>query len=102
MTQNIDFYPQNWRELAFAVKEANGWRCGACDRQCRRPGEFWLGWEYELTVAHLGHDYEAEIVQVAPMCRRCHFRYDAPHSWRARHRHRRYRRRLAGQLEIFR
>lgn len=93
-------YPVEWRTIAREIKETCGYRCQQCDRQCRRPGEFWLGWDYELTVAHISQDYEAEAVTVAALCVRCHLIYDAPHSWLARQRWARQRRRNAGQLEI--
>lgn len=91
-------YPYEWPDIAYIVKEANDWRCMACDRQCRRPGELYLGWEYTLTVAHICQDYEAEAVYVAPLCAPCHLAYDARHSWIARRRRLRWRLRAAGQL----
>lgn len=94
-------YPYDWPEIAYLVKAANHWRCQACDRQCRRPGEFYLGWEYELAVAHICQDYESESIHVAPLCARCHLVFDAPHSWIARLRNRRWQQRQAGQLEFF-
>lgn len=97
-----DYYPVDWPAIARAVKEANGWRCQACGKQCRRPGELNLGWEYTLTVAHLTQDYDADAVTVAALCLPCHLRYDARHSWIARLRRLRWRRVRAGQLEIFR
>lgn len=91
-------YPSDWPDIAYTIKDANDWRCMACDLQCRRPGELYLGWEYTLTVAHICQDYEASSVYVAPLCARCHLEFDAPHSWLARRRHLRMRRMLAGQL----
>ena len=32
-------YPKNWNSLALAVKEAAGWKCQCCGKQCYRPGE---------------------------------------------------------------
>jgi len=97
---NNSLYPNDWPTIAREVKAANDWRCIACDKQCRRPGEFWLGWEYELTCAHLCQDYEADAVCVAALCVACHLRHDAPLSWWARRRRERVRRRLAGQLAL--
>jgi hypothetical protein len=94
------FYPNEWDIIACEIKVANNWRCQSCDRQCRRPGEFYLGWEYELTVAHLCQDYEGEAVNVAALCGPCHLAYDASHSWIARLRWHRWRQRQAGQLEL--
>lgn len=87
-------YPADWQQIAAAIKEANHWRCQMCGRLCRRPGELNLGWEYELTVAHITQDYLATVVQLAPLCVGCHLRHDAPFVWVAR-------RRKAGQLTLF-
>lgn len=86
-------YPVEWRTVAREIKDACGYRCQQCGRQCRRPGEFYLGWEYELTVAHYHQEYAGEAVFVTALCVPCHFAHDCHHSWRAR-------RRNAGQLEI--
>ena len=32
-------YPDNWSDIALAVKESSGWHCRHCGRQCLRPGE---------------------------------------------------------------
>lgn len=88
-----DLYPTDWPVIARLVKEANDWQCGECGLQCRRPGEFWLGWRYTLTVAHWDREYNATAIFVVPLCVKCHLLHDCRHSWRAR-------RRNAGQLEI--
>lgn len=93
-------YPVEWPQIVLDIKEANDWRCQQCGRQCRRPGELWLGWEYELTVAHVMQDYDAPEVFVAPLCVPCHFRHDAPYSWLARRRWQRDRQANAGQLML--
>jgi hypothetical protein len=89
-------YPVDWPEIARVVKEAAGYTCQACQKRCRRPGEFYLGWEYELTVAHDG--YGAAATTVAALCIRCHFAYDAPRVWIARRRALRHRLLSGGQL----
>jgi hypothetical protein len=89
----MNLYPADWAVIAQAVKEANQYRCAACDRQCRRPGEFYLGWQYELTCAHITQDYAAPVVQLAALCLPCHLRHDARLVWVAR-------RRKAGQLTL--
>lgn len=93
-------YPADWPTLSYTIKAANRWQCQACGRQCRRPGEMYLGWQYELTLAHITQNYEAEAVQLAPLCLPCHLRYDAAHSWLARRRNARQRQRQAGQLTL--
>lgn len=97
---NLSFYPTEWPTIARYIKEACAWRCAVCDRQCRRPGEFYLGWEYELALAHITQDYLAPAVQVACLCGSCHLRHDAPLGWVARRRADRWRARQAGQLKL--
>ncbi|MCU0551935.1 MAG: hypothetical protein MUC48_21570 [Leptolyngbya sp. Prado105] len=41
MPMNRNLYPDNWKEIALAVKQAVKWRCESCDRPCRRPKETW-------------------------------------------------------------
>lgn len=101
MTIKKALYPDDWQTIAYRVKEANGWQCQACGKQCRRPGELNLGWQYKLTVAHICQDYEGESVFVAALCLPCHLKFDAAHSWVARRRVDRLRQRLAGQLALF-
>lgn len=100
MTTKYLLYPYDWSKIAYAVKSGNHWRCQACNKQCRRPGEMYLGWEYELTVAHICQDYDAEAVCVAALCLPCHLAYDARHSWIARQRQMRARMERAGQLVL--
>lgn len=70
---NESLYPENWLAIARKIKEACDWRCSECGTQCRRPGEFNLGWQYTLTVAHYEGEYEASMVFVVALCIRCHF-----------------------------
>lgn len=100
MTYKSWLYCDNWRAIARAVKEAAEWRCQCCGTRCRRPGEMWIGWQHELTVAHLSQDYTAEVVTVAALCRKCHLAYDAPLAWVARRRANRIRQCMAGQLPL--
>lgn len=97
---NHFFYPVNWPALAREIKESCRWRCQECGQQCRRPGELYLGAQYELTVAHYNGDYDSESIFVAALCLPCHFRHDARYGWSARRRHERKRRQMAGQLEL--
>ncbi len=94
------FYPDDWPAIARAIKAANHWQCQACNMQCRRPGEFWLGWQYELTLSHYDQEYDGEAIFVVPLCIRCHLLHDAPFVWSARRRADRQRQRVAGQLEL--
>lgn len=93
-------YPDNWNKITQEIKRTCGWRCMCCDRQCRRPGELYLGWDYELTIAHWDHDYDSAEIYVVACCARCHFLHDAPFVWVARRRVERWRRIAAGQMEL--
>lgn len=93
-------YADNWPTLAAEIKAANHFVCQECRRQCRRPGEMYLGWEYELTVAHYDNQYDAPAIFLVALCAPCHFLHDARFVWWARHRHERGRRQEAGQLVL--
>ena len=93
-------YPDDWHSIAREIKAICGYQCQQCGTRCRRPGELWLGWEYEPCLAHLTQDYDAEAVTVACLCGRCHFAHDASYSGIARQRRQRLRRMIAGQLDI--
>ena len=36
---SLNRYPDNWTELALAVKESANWQCQRCGRLCLKPGE---------------------------------------------------------------
>ena len=83
-------YPAEWKKIALAVKEAAGWKCQACGKQCRKPGEKLgtpgrAGHKYTLTVHHLDHQPEncAPENQIA-LCAPCHLRADAEHHAKTR------------------
>ena len=73
-------YPENWKEIARSVKEAADWRCQACGKQCRRPGEAFDTHRRTLTVAHLNHTpADCRHENLRALCAPCHLRYDAEH-----------------------
>jgi len=80
-------YPADWAAIAYAVKNAAGWRCQRCGKQCRRPGDPFDCQQNTLTVAHLD-DPDPMCVDpgnLMAMCAPCHLRYDAQmHAKRAR------------------
>lgn len=60
-------YPDNWHEIAKAVKEAAGYKCVRCGRE-HNPG---IG--YTLTVHHLDIDPEnCAWWNIPALCQRCH------------------------------
>lgn len=80
MPMQRELYPDNWEAIAAAVKEAAGWKCQKCGKQCRRPGEPFDTHRNTLTVAHMNHtpqDISPENLKA--LCAPCHLRYDANH-----------------------
>ena len=60
-------YPENWDEIATAIKEAAGWKC----ERCGHPHDPENG--YMLTVAHMIPDKSlVEPWNLASLCQRCH------------------------------
>lgn len=82
-------YPDNWDEIALAVKEEADWKCEGCGKQCRRPGEPFDTHKRTLTVSHQSHireDFRRENLKA--LCAPCHLRYDAAHHAETRRRKR--------------
>lgn len=70
-------YPENWKEIAFAVKDAAGWKCEKCGKQCRRPKEKFDTHKRTLTVAHINHvEQDCREENLVAMCPKCHLFYD--------------------------
>ena len=44
-------YPDNWDELALAIKDEANWCCENCGRPCRRPGETREAAIFRLTLS---------------------------------------------------
>lgn len=65
-------YPDNWCEIADAVKNAADWRCVRCDH----PHDPASG--YCLTVHHLtGEKDNCKWWNLAALCQRCHLHIQA-------------------------
>lgn len=80
-------YPANWKELALSVKEAAGWRCMACGKQCRRTGEPFETHRNTLTVHHVDHIPEnCSRENLIALCAPCHLKADAQHHAESRRR----------------
>jgi len=70
-------YPPNWTEIATAIKDAAGWRCEGCGKQCRFPGEPFDTHRRTLTVAHINHvEMDCADENLVALCPKCHFAYD--------------------------
>ena len=83
-------YPANWKQIAMAVKEAAGWTCQACGKQCRKPGEKLDTHRRTLTVHHIDHRPEnSEPENLIALCAPCHLKADAEHHARNRKKERR-------------
>ncbi len=75
-------YPENWKEIATAVKEASGWCCTKCGRVCLRPGEKPENWTlsqrkaYTLQVHHWNRDpSDNRWENLVSLCSSCHLDY---------------------------
>ena len=87
MPMQRELYPVDWEEIAFAKKERAGWKCEACGKQCRKPGEPFDTHKRTLTVAHLNHTPEdVRPENLMAMCAPCHLKYDAQHHAETRRR----------------
>ena len=64
---SISDYPDNWTEIARAVKDAAGWRCVRCGHQHDPKNG------YCLTVHHLDLDPQnCRWWNLPALCQRCH------------------------------
>lgn len=80
MPMQRERYPANWKAIATALKEATGWVCQECGKQCRKPGEAFDTHKRTATVAHLNHRPEdCRPANLRVLCAPCHLRYDAAH-----------------------
>ena len=81
-------YPEDWRQIADAVKERAGWRCVRCGHRQERPGEPAQcdqhcqhkrdGKQRVLTVHHLdGDKNNSEWWNLAALCQVCHLHVQA-------------------------
>lgn len=80
MPMQRELYPDDWEEIAMAVKEEADWKCEECGMQCRRPGEPFDTHRRTLTVSHQNHDpSDCRRENLKALCSACHLRYDAKH-----------------------
>ena len=71
-------YPDDWKAIATAVKEAAGWKCEPCGKQCYFPNESVTDTRRVLTVAHINHvESDCRPENLVAACSVCHLRYDA-------------------------
>ncbi|WP_288220154.1 HNH endonuclease [uncultured Adlercreutzia sp.] len=87
-------YPEDWQQIATAVKEEADWKCEECGKQCRRPGEPFDTHRRTLTVHHKDHTPEnCERSNLVALCAPCHLKADKHHHVRTRKRRAEERRR---------
>lgn len=87
MPMQRELYPDDWKAIAYAKKQAAGWKCEECGKQCRKPVEAFRGHKYTLTVAHLDHNpANCAPDNLKALCAPCHLRYDAKHHAETRRR----------------
>lgn len=80
MPMDRRLYPDDWEEIALAVKNESDWKCEECGKQCRRPGEPFDTHKRTLTVSHQNHDpSDCRRENLKALCAPCHLRYDAKH-----------------------
>jgi 5-methylcytosine-specific restriction endonuclease McrA len=78
MPMKREKYPDNWDEIAAAIKEATGWKCQSCGKQCYLPGVKVSDTRFVLTVAHVNHvESDCRPENLVAACSVCHLRYDA-------------------------
>ena len=69
MSSATEPYPDDWDEIARAVKDAAGWRCEVAN--CKQPHNRERG--YVLTVHHKdGNPANCAPENLAALCQRCH------------------------------
>lgn len=71
-------YPDDWKQIATAIKAACDWKCQVCGKACYRPGERVLNNAWVLTVAHVNHvESDCRPENLVGACSVCHLKYDA-------------------------
>lgn len=69
---NQGAYPDNWNEIAKAIKDKHGWRCVRCGHKHEPENG------YCLTVHHLVPDKSlCEDWNLPPLCQKCHLQIQA-------------------------
>lgn len=72
MTTHTGTYPEDWPEIAWAVKDAAGWQC----IRCGHPHDPATG--HTLTVHHLNLDKsDCWWGNLAALCQKCHLQIQA-------------------------
>jgi hypothetical protein len=118
MPMNRKLYPENWKEIALAVKNESEWTCEQCGKVCRRPGERlalfckrineWRAvankpQSFTLTCAHYPDRDPANCARenLIALCAPCHLIIDSRQHAQSRVTNKIKQQEAAGQLNIF-
>lgn len=72
MRRSTGAYPENWKEIAAAVKDAAGWKCVRCGHVHDRASG------HVLTIHHLDmNPANNSWWNLAPLCQKCHLHIQA-------------------------
>lgn len=94
LTMQTGAYPENWKEIAEAIKREVNYVCEWCDTQCEKLNANGK----QMSVHHLdGNPQNCERSNLAALCSRCHLS-DQHRVFRLL---RRKRLEDAGQLQLF-
>lgn len=75
MPMKRELYPADWREIAARKKAEADWKCEACGRQCRKPGEPFDTHARTLTVHHIdGNPGNCTPENLTALCAGCHLK----------------------------
>ena len=70
-------YPDDWDDIALAIKDAAEWKCEKCSLQCRFPDEPFDTHKRTLTTAHINHvERDCRPENLVALCPACHLEYD--------------------------
>ena len=74
-----NYYSDNWKAIALAIKEQNNWCCQCCGKQCYQPQEKLAGYNRRnwagdiLQVHHRNHNpADNRPSNLIPVCAACH------------------------------
>jgi len=70
-------YNKSFKDKALALKQACGWQCQMCHKQCYRPGERARSKKKVLTVHHINGDTRNDkLTNLIALCAECHLRIE--------------------------
>ena len=79
MPIDSSLYPDNWKELAWTVKESKNWCCQCCGKRCYKPGEIpddltRSEWTADILQAHHRNHNPSDnrLENIMCVCSACH------------------------------